>query len=207
VYDFEPTEPAGPVPATTENGKAVPVEYGFLDGKVTYRAAYPLEPSQDGYRDWDRLAIAGLLPDDDATRRVLLFLADPRPIGPGCVVARAPADAEALARSIGSDPDFEATAPVAVTIGGTSALQMDVVLAPGASSCPWSEPEVSSTSPLLLNHASFGGVDRARLYLLDLPEGSEASVLAIATITDDDSFETVLEFAAPIVNSIEFHTP
>lgn len=26
VYDFEPTGPAGPVPATTENGNAVPVE-------------------------------------------------------------------------------------------------------------------------------------------------------------------------------------
>jgi len=204
VYDFEPEGPDGPVLATTENGKAVPVEYGFLDGLVTFRATYPLEPSQDGYREWDRLAIVGLLPDDDAPRRVVVFLADPRPIGPGCAVAPAPADAEAMARSIGSDPDFDATAPVAVTIGGRSALQMDVVLAPGASSCSWSEPEVSGSSPLLLEHAPFGGLDRARLYLLDLPGGSEARVLAIATITDEDSFATVLGFAAPIVDSIEF---
>ena len=64
AYDFQPT---------TENGEAVPVEYAFLDGAVTYGAAYPLEPSQDGFRDRDRLAIEGLLPDDDAPRRALLF--------------------------------------------------------------------------------------------------------------------------------------
>jgi hypothetical protein len=207
VYDVRPMGPAGPVPATTENGKAVPVEYGFLDGEVTYRAAHPLEPSQDGYRGPDRLAIVGLLPDDDAIRRVLLILADPRPIGPGCVEAPAPADADALARSIGSDPDFEATAPVAVTIGGIAALQIDVVLAPGASSCSWSEPEMSMTSPLLLKHAPFVGVNRARLYLLDLPDGSAAQVLALATITDEDSFDTVTEAAAPVIDSIEFHAP
>jgi hypothetical protein len=34
-----------------------------------------------------------------------------------------------------------------------------------------------------------------------------ARVLALALITDRDSSETVLEFAAPIVDSIEFHTP
>jgi hypothetical protein len=188
VYDFQPT---------MENGKAVPVEYGFLDGQVTYRAAKPLEPSQDGTRDREQLAIVGLLPNDDAPRQVLLMLADPRPIGPGCVEAAAPADADALARSIRSDPGFEATAPVAVTIGGLPALQMDVVLAPGTDRCR-----------RLLNHAPFGiGQDRARLYLLDLPDGSEAGVLALATITDEDSFETVLPWAAPIVDSIEFRTP
>jgi hypothetical protein len=198
VYNFEH--------ATTENGMAVPVEYGFLDGEVTYRAASPLEPSNDGYREWDRLAIVGLLPDDDAPRRVLLFLADPRPIGPNCVEAPAPADVEALARSIQADPDFEATAPVEITIGGTPALQMDLVLARGASSCSWSEPQVSATSPLLLQHAPLAlGADRARLYLVDLPGGS-ARVLTIAMITDEDSFETVLRWAAPIVDSIEIHT-
>ena len=39
-------QPGGP--GTTENGIAVPVEYGFLDGEVTYRAAYPLKPSYAG---------------------------------------------------------------------------------------------------------------------------------------------------------------
>ena len=196
VFDFKPT---------TENGKPAPVEYGFLDGEVTYRAAYPLEPSQDGYRGRDRLAIDGILPDDDAPRRVLVFLADPRPIGPGCVEAPTPADAEALARTIGSDRDVEATAPVAVTIGGTPALQMDVVLAPGASSCS-SETGVSGWSPLLRDLPFAIGQDRARLSLVDVPGGS-ARVLAIVTITDEDSFEAVVASAAPIVDSIEFHTP
>jgi len=34
-----------------------------------------------------------------------------------------------------------------------------------------------------------------------------ARVLALALITDRYSFETVLLFAAPVVDSIEFHTP
>jgi hypothetical protein len=176
---------------TTENGQPVPVKYRFLEGAVTYRAAYPLEPSQDG-REWDRLAIRGLLPYDDAPRRILVFLADPRPIGSGCAGGPAAADAEELARSIRSDPDFEATAQVAVTIGGRSALQIDGVAA-FATSCG-------------VRFYPAGGT-RARVYLLDLPGGSEARVLAIAIVTDGDSFDTVLEWAAPIVDSIEFHSP
>jgi hypothetical protein len=197
VHDFQPT---------MENGQPVPVAYGFLDGAVTYRPTPPLAPSQDGYRDRNRLAIDGLLPDDDAPRRVLLFLADPRPIGPGCVEGPAPSDAEALARSIGSDPDFEATAPVAVTVGGLPALRLDVVLRRGMSSCTASGSGVSGYSPLL-KHAPFGiGMDRARIYLVDLP-GGPARVLGLVTITDQDSFETVLGFAERVVDSIEFHAP
>jgi hypothetical protein len=203
VYDFE-GGPAGPGPGTTENGKAVPEEYGFLDGEVTYRAAYPAAPRSD---IWFQLPDAATIVDAaDNDRRLLMILADPQPIGPGCVEAPAPADAEALARSIRSNPDLEADAPVAVTIGGIPALQIDVVLAPGASSCSWQTPSLSSASPLLLKHAPFwNGVDRARLYVLDLPGGS-ARVLAIAIISDEDSIEHVLELAAPIVDSIEFHT-
>ena len=189
VYNVQPDGPG-----TTENGKAMPVQYGFLDDEVTYSAAYPLEPANDGFNDSNRLGIDGLLPDDDTLRRVLVMLADPRPIEPGCAEAPAAADAEALARSIQSDPDFEATAPVSVTIGGAPALRMDVIGQPGGNSCD-----------LLLKDAPFSVESRARLYLLDLPVGSQARVLAIATITDEDSFETVLDWAAPIVDSIEFH--
>jgi hypothetical protein len=174
--------------------------------------AYPHAPSQDDDAR-DVIRIFSLEPDPSERRNweILTMLADPRPIGPGCEEGPAPADAEALARSIRSDPDFEATAPVVVTIGGTRALQMDVVLAPGARSCPWkdwNDPDISEMTPLLLKDAPFvDGPDRARLYLLDLPEGSAARVLALATITDEDSFETVLESAKPIVDSIEVHTP
>ena len=202
VYDFEPEGPEGPVLATTENGKAVPVEYGFLDGEVTYRAAYPAAPRSDL---WDQGPdVATIVGAHE--RRLLLILADPRPIGPGCEEAPAPTDAEALARSIRSNPDLEADAPVAVTIGGIPALQIDVMLAPNASACPWQMPNLSSTTPLLLEHAPLvvQGGDQARLYLLDLPGGS-ARVLAIAIISDEDSFERALELAAPIVDSIELH--
>jgi hypothetical protein len=42
--------------------------------------------------------------------------------------------------------------------------------------------------------------------MLDLPGGS-ARVLVIVVAADEDSFETLLEWAAPIVESIEFHAP
>jgi hypothetical protein len=206
VYDFE-GGPAGPGTGTTENGKAVPEEYSFLDGKVTYRAAYPAAPWSDLWNQSPEVATVVGHHDrqEGLFRRLLLILADPRPIGPGCEDAPAPADAEALARSIRSDRDLEASAAVAVTIGGTPALQIDVMLAPGASFCSWSEGEKSGMSPILLRHAPFAEGDRARLYLLDLPGGS-ARVLALAIIADEDSFERALELAAPIVDSIEFHT-
>ena len=105
------------------------------------------------------------------------MLADPTPFAPGLRRTAAPTDAEALARIIGSDPRFEATAPVGVTIGGRSALQMDVVVPPGAGYCSWSEAPRSPSPALLLKYALDGtGEDRARLYLLDLPEGSQARV-------------------------------
>ncbi len=207
VYDFEGGS-AGPGPGTTENGKAVPVRFGFLDGEVTYRAPYPAAPrSYVWYQAPDVATVVG-----DHHRRILLILADPRPIEhPGCVEAPPPATAEALARSIRSNPDLEADAPVAVTIGGIPALQMDVKLAPNASECPWQTGHSFQSAPLLLKNAAFAtGGDRARLYLLDLPGGS-ARVLALVIFSDTDnfsdvdSFERPLELAAPIVDSIEFH--
>ena len=53
--------------------------------------------------------------------------------------------------------------------------------------------------------SSTGGTGRASTCSI-FPK-DRARVLAIVTITDEDSFETVLEAAAPIVNSIEFHAP
>ena len=41
---------------------------------------------------------------------------------------------------------------------------------------------------------------------MDLP-GVTGRVLALATITGEDSFETGLEWATPVVDSIEFHAP
>ncbi|HXJ65703.1 MAG TPA: hypothetical protein VNN79_18250, partial [Actinomycetota bacterium] len=54
---FDPMGLDGGGPTTTENGKAVPVEYGFQGGELTYRAAYPAGPgmgddSSDRGPDW-----------------------------------------------------------------------------------------------------------------------------------------------------------
>jgi hypothetical protein len=202
VYDFEPQGPEGPILATTENGNALPVEYGFLDGEVTYRATYPAQPDLENWVGGpDRAPIVGL-PFHKRNLTLLLLLADPRPIGPGCEEAPAPADAEALARSIRSDTDLVATAPEAATIGGIPALQMDVLLAPGAVECPWQLTNISATTPVLLKQTPIGEDQLVRLYLLDLPGGS-ARVLAIVILHAD--VENALELAAPILDSIEFH--
>jgi hypothetical protein len=209
---FDPMGLAGAGPTTTENGKAVPVEYGFLDGEVTYRAAYPAGPGMGD--SWDRgphwVTIVGGCGENEAGcgnnyRRVMTILADPQPIGPGCRAAPAPTDAEALARSIRSYPDRQATAPVPVSVGGIHALQVDVRLAPVPTACPWHLPGLSSMTPLLLKKAPFlAGKDWARLYLLDLP-GGPSRVLAIAIFSSEEDQEEALQAAAPIVDSIEFH--
>jgi hypothetical protein len=197
VYDFQPVVAADEVPATTENGTAVPVTYGFLDGEVTYRAAFPLGPSRYEERTADRLAVEGLLPADDAPRRILTFLADPLPLGPDCVADPAPANAEAFARIVGEDPTFETNGPTRVTIGGRPALRMDLARVPG-SRCPLLlEPNPMASPGRLSNDG------RVRLYLLDLP-GEPVRVLAIVVTADADSFETVLGWAAPVIESIEF---
>jgi hypothetical protein len=134
------------------------------------------------------------------------MMADRRPVETGCQQGPAPVDAEALARSIRSDPDYEATAPVAVSVGGTEALRMDVVAAPGASICDaWGAPRVVTP-----NDHDWPGMDlehgsRMRLYLLDLPGGT-ARILAIAIVAPESRFEQVVEAAAPIMDSFEFHT-
>ena len=64
----------------------------------------------------------------------------------------------------------------------------------------------AGTCSRLLEPSPFAGGDRARLYLVDLPGGS-TRVLVIAVAADDDSFQTVLEWATPVVASIEIHTP
>jgi len=117
-----------------------------------------------------RHTIALVHPDRDADFGVL---AEPLPLKTGCRQGPAPADAEALARSIRSDPDLEATAPVAVGVGGVDALRMDVVAAAGASVCDDMGTPLVVSGPQLRWHGLERG-DRMRLYLLDLPGGSSA---------------------------------
>ncbi|MGZ8571530.1 MAG: hypothetical protein ACXWW5_04810 [Actinomycetota bacterium] len=191
---------------TTENGQPVAVPYDFFDGEVT---AFPAAPWEVSICCQAALTLGGNLSDE----RVEL-VADPLPVATGCERGPAPADAEALAQSIRSDPDLVATAPVDVRVGGVKGLVMDVTVAPGASVC-----EVFP-SPLVLTQgddARYGGprppgVDldqgnRMRLYLLDHPEGSATRILAIAIVAPEARFDSVIEAATPIMDSFEFHAP
>jgi hypothetical protein len=144
------------------------------------------------------------------TERVAL-VADPRPVETGCEVGPAPVDAEALAQSIRTDPDLEVSEPVAVSVGGIEGVRMDVVAAPGASNCDyegWPAVLAASTGRMgggyQLVEMPVGS--RMRLYLLDLPEEISAGILAIAIAAPESRFDQVVEAAAPIVDSVEFHT-
>jgi hypothetical protein len=59
---------------------------------------------------------------------------------------------------------------------------------------------------MVLERLSLGPDGRMRVYLLDLPEGMSARILAVAISALDSEFEHVVEAAAPIVDSFEFHT-
>ena len=174
---------------TTENGQAEPVTYEFLDGAMTAAAAWPWE--ETWLNNW------GLLVGGESEERLEVW-GDPMPVATGCRQGHAPADAEALARSIRSDPDLEAAAPEAVSIGGIDALRIDVVLASDASVCG------QMGTPLVLDGASLDHGSRMRLYLLDAPEGSSIRILAITVVAPEAGFSQVIEAATPVVESIEF---
>jgi hypothetical protein len=190
AYGFQ----TGLIP-TTEDGEAVPVPFEFLEGEVTFAAAPPWDYGVFG-SDSGPTFMTVMHGHDFMTSERVVIVADPLPIEAGCADGPAPADAEALARSIRSDPDFEASAPVAVSVGGVDALRMDVVAAPGASVCDEG----------LIENVRLDQGERMRLYLLDLPDGLSNRILAIAIAAPAPDFEHVTEVAAPIVESFEFHT-
>jgi hypothetical protein len=183
---------------TTENGQAVAVPYSFLDGEVTFAAPWPWEPAWWGGSagpTWTTL-----ISSNHRIEERVHVVANPLPIETGCQEGPAPVDGRALARSIRSDPDLEATEPVAATVGGTEALRMDVVVITGASVCG-----VAGT-PQVVTETGLDRGARMRLYLLDLPEGLSARILAIAIVAPHARFERVVEAAAPIVDSFDFRT-
>jgi hypothetical protein len=195
---------------TIEDGQPIPVPYRFLDGEVTFEVATPDlwdEPWDGGAGDLSTFMLFGL------DRSSMMIMADPLPVDSGCEPGLAPADAEALARSIASNPDVDATAPVAVRVGGVDALRMDVAFGAGASCGEL------GLGPLAVvegtRHLS-GGL--MRLYLLDLPEGMSARILGIAIAGPEEGlpcgdpgstpcFQRVMEAAAPTLDSFEFHAP
>lgn len=194
---------------TTEDGKPLAIPRNYFDGEVTLRAAHPwvfggiyaalipegpgVRPTTDGgdRQHWDKLWL----------------LADPVPVGTGCQAGPAPADAAALAESIRSDPDLEATAPVAVNVRGARALTMDVMIAAGASICQYfGRPEALTNEQGDLLDINLQTGRRMRLYLFDVPEGSSMRMLAIAIVAPESTFERAVEAAAPVVDSLEFPT-
>jgi hypothetical protein len=186
-------------PPTIENGRAL---YSLLDGEVTFAATSPWRARREGPTSVDfevGCKGTGFCSDN------VVVVADPL-VATSCVSGAAPAEANALAASIRSNPDLESTAPVVVRVGGIDALRVDVMAHPGAGLCE---------TPRSFAGARLLPTDRMRLYLVDLPGGS-GRVLAIAAIARDpydkvkvsqQDFERVVEAATPIVESIEFHTP
>jgi hypothetical protein len=181
---------------TLEDGQeAFPGLYDFLGGEVTFVAGTAWQPLFGPSFETDGEAADESLFHPDGQFRVL---ADPLTIGQGCEEGPAPADAAALAQSILANDDFEATTPAPITIGGVRALQMDVINVAGAIACE-GRPRVA------VSRYEPAPGDRMRLYLVDLPGGS-ARILSIAIIADESDFDSVVELAAPVLESFEFHT-
>jgi len=185
---------------TTENGQSVAVPYSILDSEVTFAAAPP----------WRFNAERG--PEAEASGDGPIFMtlargrnenvviaADPLPRR-GCDSGPAAADAEALARRIMADPDFETIGTTPVRIAGIEGLQMDVVVAAG-DVCFWTNWVLEVQPTIDTGYAGF----RMRLYLIDYP-GDAAQVLTIAVIAPEEAFERVLDAATPIVDSLEIHS-
>jgi hypothetical protein len=191
VYGFPQTDEL----ATTENGHSVPVPYSVLDGEVTFAAA----PPWDVTRVEPSFTILGGVGRGSLSQFTMLtVVADPL-TGTGCDLGPAAAAAEALVRSIRTNPDLEATDPVAVSVGGIDAVMMDV-LAPR-------QLEVGDCQTMVAEHLSLSPDDRMRLYLLDLPDGMSSRIVAIAITAHGSQFEHVVEAAMPVLDSFEFQTP
>jgi hypothetical protein len=205
VADNPPPPTLAPdVETTTENG---PDE--FFNGEVTFDRPGGWRYS---WARWDFTPTMETLILANLNERVAL-VADPLPVETGCEVGPGPApvDAEALAQSIRTDPDLEVSEPVAVSVGGIEGMRMDVVAAPGASNCDyegWPAVLAASTGTNDEGHqlVEMPVGSRMRLYLLDLPEGISAGILAIVIAAPESRFDQVVEKAAPIVDSVEFHT-
>ena len=192
---------------TTENGQPVaelPRPNTFLD-----IGDFNADGWSYSFAGWDFTPTMDTLIRANYNERVAL-VADPLPVETGCEEGPAPADSEALAQSIRTDPDLEVSEPVAVSVGGIEGVRMDVVAAPRASDCEgegW--PAVLAATDL--NDESHRLVEmpvgsRMRLYLLDLPEEISARILAVAIVAPEQRFDQVVEAAAPILDSFEFDT-
>ena len=192
--------PDGDTSPTTENGEPVAVPHNFFDGQVAMQVLYP----------WaEYFAVEQGVALNDDGQETLELLSDPLPVGTGCESGPAAADAEELAGAILDDPDLVATTPEVVRLGAIEALVMDVTAAEGASVCtdfPGTQvltPDDDGGSRGL----TLQGNGPMRVYLIDAPEGLSMQVLAIAINAPPAQFESVVDAATPIVESLEFNAP
>ena len=225
--EYQPDGFGTHIAPTTENGQPVAVPYSFSGGEVTLQPAHPWV-FHDGVRVIYLIPEGpGVRPTTDGGERTdwdqLVLMADPWLGVAGCQTGPDPADAQALAECIRSNPDLGATAPVPVSVGGAEALMMDVVIAAGAtiSGTVNEQGDFCADGVLSPVFDECGSVtvdgngvatgiatgDWMRLYLFDVAEGSSMRTLAIAIVAPESSFERVVEAAVPVVNSVEFHAP
>lgn len=191
--------------AATERGEPSATPYAFFDGEVTASAAAPWQVNI-----W---AVSALSPGSNTSDERVQFAMDPFPAATGCTQGPAAADAAALATAVLSDPDLDAADPTAATIAGVDGIQMDVTLAPDATTCADAGPGrglvLTKPSQVISPFADallLGPDDRMRLYLIDLPAESGGRVLAVAITAGQTRFDAVVDAAAPIIDSIELHT-
>jgi hypothetical protein len=191
---------------STEAGVDGPGTFAMLHGEVTFRApeGQPWVDHVEAYIDPRLFFLLGEpefgLPDD----AWIEILANPLPEASCAAPPGVPGSAEAVVRAIRSNPDLEATAPVAERVGGIDALRLDVAAVPGASACSGGGLPVVSVA----DREAWGDIDhgdRGRLYVLELPGGS-ARALAIMITAPEAAFDRAVEAAAPVVESFEFHT-
>ena len=172
----------------------------MLGGEVTFHADRPWGDHAESYLDPRIFWLIGQ-PDESGIE----ILANPKAQASCDTFLDVPASAEELVRAVRSNPDLDATAPVAERVGGVDALRLDVAAVPGASTCVAGNVPVVS---VYNREPAWGTLDpgkRGRLYVLDLPGGS-VRALVIMIKAPEAAFERVVQAAAPVVESFEFHT-
>lgn len=180
---------------TTENGEPVPVLYRLLDGQVAFMAAPPWSGviEEHTHASLSRGEIGSA-----SQFTMFTVVADPGTAN-GCEIGTPAVDAEALLLSVRSAADLEVTDPVATSVGGLDAMQVDVV--------GLREVREGECVPPVVERLVISRDVRMRLYLLDLPAGLSARTMVIAIVAHDSLFEHVVEAAAPVLGSFEFHAP
>ena len=205
------TPESGADTTTIGSERTGPGTYSMLGGEVTFHADRPWYDHIESYLDPRLFFLRDRPPRHRFADAEIEILANPNPLPEACYLypPRVPASAEALVRAIRSNPDLEATEPVAERVGGIDALRLDVAAAPGASTCPaGSGPRSVPVVSVSGRGDAWGLIDRGelgRLYVLDLPGGS-ARALVIMITAPEAAFEQAVQAAAPVVDSFEFHT-